>query len=233
MRYQHAQWKGAHPNNFSTTRNVPKFIVIHVTSGDSLGGTDSWFQNPKAQVSAHFCIGKDGQVHQYVDTDQVAYAEMAWNDKSISIEHSGHSGDSLTPAQLASLKGLLTWINMNYKIPLVRTKNGHGFSGIIGHGELGVDGGNHPNCPGKNILKSVETLLGETPPSVPAPTPAKRQVIKLGSTGLDVIYLQQKLHIPADGQFGPQTDTAVRHFQAQHSLSVDGVVGPKTWAKIG
>ena len=38
--------------------------------------------------------------------------------------------------------------------------------------------------------------------------------------------------IEADGSFGPATEKAVRKFQEDAGLSVDGSVGPVTWARI-
>lgn len=35
-----------------------------------------------------------------------------------------------------------------------------------------------------------------------------------------------------DGDLGPKTDRAIRNFQSQNSLKVDGKVGPMTWAKL-
>jgi peptidoglycan hydrolase-like protein with peptidoglycan-binding domain len=48
-----------------------------------------------------------------------------------------------------------------------------------------------------------------------------------------VARLQQALHLPVDGTFGPETEGAVRRLQARHGLTVDGVVGPATWSVIG
>ncbi len=71
------------------------------------------------------------------------------------------------------------------------------------------------------------------------PTPNK-PVLQLGSTGEYVIELQEKLirlgyscgDSGADGIFGDDTYRAVRMFQQNNGLSVDGKVGPNTWAKL-
>jgi peptidoglycan hydrolase-like protein with peptidoglycan-binding domain len=48
-----------------------------------------------------------------------------------------------------------------------------------------------------------------------------------------VVRLQERLHLPVDGEFGPQTEAAVRRLQARQGLAVDGVVGPRTWKAVG
>lgn len=68
--------------------------------------------------------------------------------------------------------------------------------------------------------------------------------LRIGSSGDDVHLLQQQLNAiavnypaipviyPIDGIYGEQTAAAVRIFQRQFSLTVDGVVGKSTWYKI-
>lgn len=51
--------------------------------------------------------------------------------------------------------------------------------------------------------------------------------------GEDVAALQRALRIAADGVFGPLTDRAVKHFQAENGLRIDGIVGPRTLAMLG
>jgi hypothetical protein len=64
-------------------------------------------------------------------------------------------------------------------------------------------------------------------------------VLRLGSKGAAVVELQKKLAAKgfspgaADGDFGPKTLAAVKAFQKANGLVADGIVGPKTWAKLG
>jgi peptidoglycan hydrolase-like protein with peptidoglycan-binding domain len=45
--------------------------------------------------------------------------------------------------------------------------------------------------------------------------------------------LQTALKLPADGDFGPQTEAAIRRLQARHGLHADGVAGAATWHLLG
>lgn len=76
--------------------------------------------------------------------------------------------------------------------------------------------------------------IGTVPPS---------SLLRQGIRGQDVITLQYLLNviseyyptIPApaqDGIFGSQTAQAVKAFQQMTQLSVDGIVGPRTWKKL-
>ncbi len=65
-------------------------------------------------------------------------------------------------------------------------------------------------------------------------TPASSETAQNGRDGGDAVArLQHALHLPTDGDFGPETEAAIRRLQARHGLTVDGIVGPATWGVIG
>lgn len=62
--------------------------------------------------------------------------------------------------------------------------------------------------------------------------------LRINSRGAQVTKLQAELKAAGfspgsiDGVFGKNTLAAVRKYQARYGLSVDGVVGPRTWNKL-
>lgn len=66
-------------------------------------------------------------------------------------------------------------------------------------------------------------------------TDGARRTLRKGDSGADVVYLQQRLTSKGygvgaiDGKFGNKTLEAVKAFQAENNLTVDGVVGINTW----
>ena len=82
------------------------------------------------------------------------------------------------------------------------------------------------------------TVATVTPPVTKAPTATPQGSLKLGSQGDDVRTVQRKLKSlgfykgSIDGDFGAATETAVKAFQKQYGLTVDGKVGPATLAKL-
>ena len=62
-------------------------------------------------------------------------------------------------------------------------------------------------------------------------------VVKNGANGHPIKTLQYLArarghNVAVDGVFGPNTEAAVKAFQASHGLAADGIVGPLTWAAI-
>lgn len=119
-------------------------IVIHVTEGDA-DAVVSWFNNPNADVSAHYMVRKDGVIVQFVDE-----ADTAWhagrvhgctaslvlermpsnpNGYSIGIEHEGDGKHELTAEQRAASIELIGDIARRHSIAIDRTH-------IVGHHEI-------------------------------------------------------------------------------------------------
>jgi putative chitinase len=81
------------------------------------------------------------------------------------------------------------------------------------------------------LARAKSIWLGAGSPSLSHP------VLQQGASGPDVADLQNALinagfRVSADGIFGQHTDEAVRAFQAAHGLTVDGIVGARTWAML-
>ena len=88
------------------------------------------------------------------------------------------------------------------------------------------------------VPPSSATNAVVTPPPTSRPTATPQGSLKLGSTGQEVKDLQQRLKAlgfytgSVDGDFGVGTENAVKAFQKQYGLTVDGKVGTQTMAKL-
>ena len=138
--YRGAVWRPAHPGNY-TNANRKKanidMIVVHVAQG-SYSSTVGWFQNRRANASAHYVVGPKGQVAQCVHNEDIAWHAGWWktNKRSIGIEHAGFIGNprSFTRRMYRSSASLSAYLSRLFNIPVDRRH-------IIGHNQV-------PGCRG-------------------------------------------------------------------------------------
>lgn len=175
-------------------------IVIHVTEG-SAAGVRSWFKNPRAKVSAHYMVQRDGAIVQFVREEDTAWhagrihrasaaivkerAGSNPNGWSVGIEHEGTGKDELTGAQRVASVYLIRDIAKRYSIPLDRRH-------IIGHREIFKS----KTCPG---AISVDRLVREAA-QPEADTPAPRIVF---SPNLDDYLVVTDVKSDTDWRFVP------------------------------
>ncbi|NGZ60003.1 MAG: hypothetical protein CV081_05815 [Nitrospira sp. LK265] len=120
----------------------------------TLKGTDAWFSNEESEVSAHYGVGKEGQIHQYVgESDQAWHAgrivSPTWrllkpdlnpNLYTIGIEHEGRADTLWSNALYDASARLIDEICRRWTIPCDRDH-------IIGHREIRSD----KTCPGFHV----------------------------------------------------------------------------------
>lgn len=125
------QWIGS--VNFGIRR--PNFVIIHHTAQDSLEQTINTFHLARTQVSAHYVIGRKGEVVQMVnDYLRAQHAGVGkWgkdtdlNSSSIGIELDNNGSEPWPEIQIENLLKLLALLKEKYKIP---TAN------FIGHADI-------------------------------------------------------------------------------------------------
>ena len=127
-----ASFAPADPSNHSNGGMISyDYVVVHTVQG-SYAGCISWFQNPAANVSAHFVArSSDGEITQMVHLSDKAWHVGNSNGYAIGIEHEGWVDE---PAwytwEMYSGSSLLSrWIADDLGIPLDRNH-------IVGHSEL-------------------------------------------------------------------------------------------------
>lgn len=141
-------------------------------------------------------------------------------------------GEGETPTQLA-LKALDWWIAEGRRV------GGNGME-VVEHKRF-----HQTACPGPKLTQQAQSRnrkhvpyaheVKPTPPPGPAPAPkpsgyryplpAGRPVFSQGARGDKVKAVQERLHIKADGSWGPGTQHAFLAFQRGAKIRADGVYG--------
>jgi len=96
-----------------------------------------------------------------------------------------------------------------------------------------TDGSYVSKCMGVISRHGLERFDTEAVPTIGNPYDLTDTLLKLGSRGDSVKWLQWELNdrgytLATDGIFGVQTEAAVKKFQKDHGLVKDGIVGAKT-----
>ena len=105
--------------------SVPRDVraaVIHIAEGRA-AGVDSWFASRESQVSAHFLVGLNGTLRQYVSIHDVAWHAgrvlgATWralptgnpNDTTVGIEHEGNGLAEWPEPMLLTSTMLAAWL---------------------------------------------------------------------------------------------------------------------------
>lgn len=93
------------PNRFNGRKgNIPDVIVFHNTGGKKISSAHHWFLNAESQTSAHFLVGLDGEVRQYVNLADGAWCNGTSSDRAAAHYYgNAESGVVRTRPQNANL----------------------------------------------------------------------------------------------------------------------------------
>jgi hypothetical protein len=122
--YGRADWRPAVRGNYTQANRGAgwiKYIVIHIAQG-SYSGTIDWLQNPRANVSAHYVVGRKGKIAQCVHNEDIAWHAGNWrfNRRSIGIEHAGYGSQRWTDHMYHSSAKLTAYLCRRFNIPVWR-----------------------------------------------------------------------------------------------------------------
>lgn len=192
--------------------------------------------NGWSDVGYHLFIRKDGTVQDGRPLERIPAAQAGHNTGSIAICLHGLALENFTTAQYDAVIALSREIQAAYAGMV--TFHGHcevankacpvfpyrEVLGLDAHGSICFAPSNAPAGRDANAAAADTAATGE-------PT------LRITDRGAAVRTLQERLRsagheLAADGIFGQGTLAAVRAFQGARGLTVDGIVGPATWAAL-
>jgi peptidoglycan hydrolase-like protein with peptidoglycan-binding domain len=251
---------GIQDNGFGGSRNgqpINGVVIHHVAGTNGL----SYVANANTRNShPTYHISKNGDVTGIVNPLRRPYSTGGTPDpNAVTFEIDNSSVGGIWPVTPESIESLIDVIVFHAS---QSPRAGKGFAKnekavtqseffVAWHSQYSATA-----CPGPFLMSQLDYIVdqcnkrasGATPPTNPVAPPAPVTpppapgapsekpiligMLKRGSTGKNVVYLQACLGLVQDGVFGPITDARVRAFQKNEGLKVDGIVGPVTWGRL-
>ncbi len=240
------QWRGT-----LIKRNKTEMIVLHHAAAKSctVQEVHKWHINRGwSGVGYHYFISRDGQIFRGRPEDTVGAHVTGHNSKSIGVCFEGdYTAQTVPTAQLEAGKELIAYLKDKYKI----TK-------VVGHRDLmatSCPGLKFPffeianakqNIAKENLILSFQRAAtadgfkfpkygcdgdyGNETKSVMQKCIVKKRLLYKYKNSTKLV--QRLLGLKQDGLCGSQTDAAIRKFQKENGLQVDGVVGLCTWKAL-
>ena len=209
----------------NTTADI-QYIVIHDTGNvtDSDEGNANYFSADGRNASAHYFVD-DNSITQVVEDK-----DIAWHVGDGAGKH-GITNKNSIGIEMCRVNGTVTELTEANTIELVKmlmAKYNIRVNNIVRHYDA-----SRKNCPSSFSANNWARWIAFK--SKLGSTATVSKILKLGSKGQDVVDLQtklQKLGYPLkdiDGDFGLETENAVKLFQRDKGLTVDGIVGKGTF----
>ena len=239
------QWKGT-----LIKRSKTEMIVLHHAAAKSctVQQVHKWhLNNGWSGIGYHYFISRDGEIFRGRPEDTVGAHVTGHNSKSIGVCFEGdYTVQTMTQAQLEAGKELVAYLKDKYKI----TK-------VVGHRDLMAT-----SCPGvkfpffeianakqsdkENLILSFQKAAqadgfqfpkygcdgdyGNETKSVMQQCGVKKRLVYKYKNATKLV--QRLLGLKQDGLAGRDTDAAIRKFQKENNLTVDGCVGISTWKAL-
>lgn len=223
--------------NAGSNGKISKITIHHTAGVISAASCLSWFARESTQASSNYVIGSDGKIGMSVPEDYRSWCSSNGDNDNIAvtIECSNSSSGGNWPVSDTVLNRCIDLCvdickrNGISKLVYDGTKNGN----LTRH-----DMFTQKVCPGPYLGAKFPYIAAEVNKRLG--NADYRPLLKKGMSGEYVKELQTDLialgydlgTYGADGDFGSATETAVKLFQAEHDLTVDGIVGDSTWKTI-
>lgn len=239
-------------NGTLTKRVKTEMIVLHHAAAKSCTPQEvhRWhLNNGWSGLGYHYFIRKDGTIFRGRPEDTVGAHAKGYNSKSIGICFEGDYMAQTMPAiQIEAGKELVAYLKDKYKITKVK-----------GHRDLMATSCPGKNFPFDEIANANSIPVPSENLVLAFQHAAQADGYEFSQYGCDGIYgnetanamrkcvvkrrstyqyqnctklVQRLLGVNADGLCGPKTEAAIKNFQLQQNLMVDGACGLQTYKKL-